>query len=401
MTSPTLTQNKRARATLAVAWCAALWPAVHAMAGPAPPPDCPEAQQDAAWLTTPACAAQLLLTSVASWNSLRAAQPSAVPALAGADLSRAALSGADLHRANLKGARLASADLQQANLAGADLAGVDLSGALLSEADLSGTDVTGVKLDGIQGVVAKQPQRGFVLVQGRCPASCTDKAWLQDQACAVQVMLLGARPWNELRDRHQVEIQLEGVSLAEAELSGIDLSGVLIFSAEFSGANLSGAKLQRAWLSGASLAQANLDQADLSEATVHGTDLTGASLKGTRLAKASVRLSDFTNANLSGVVATNASFINTLGADGIPGVTVSWVDLDGTCLEEGYQHDESKNASGLGRCANDCDCNSRRTCSPAGQCQGIGGLQIVEVPNVVPDPLTPPPPVIHLDGPIR
>ncbi|MCA9541389.1 MAG: pentapeptide repeat-containing protein, partial [Myxococcales bacterium] len=142
MTSPTLTQNKRARATLAVAWCAALWPAVHAMAGPAPPPDCPEAQQDAAWLTTPACAAQLLLTSVASWNSLRAAQPSAVPALAGADLSRAALSGADLHRANLKGARLASADLQQANLAGADLAGVDLSGALLSEADLSGTDVT-------------------------------------------------------------------------------------------------------------------------------------------------------------------------------------------------------------------------------------------------------------------
>ena len=76
---------------------------------------------------------EILLKGTDAWNSWREQNPTEIPDLSGADLSRANLAGADLSRTNLTHANLSFAYLHDANLTGANL-----SNATLVETDLSG-----------------------------------------------------------------------------------------------------------------------------------------------------------------------------------------------------------------------------------------------------------------------
>jgi len=83
----------------------------------------------------------LLKRSVAAWKRWRAANPTVVPDLRGANLRDAQLSYADLQGANLRGLDLRRAHLSYADLQRADLLGADLNYADLQSADLLGADL--------------------------------------------------------------------------------------------------------------------------------------------------------------------------------------------------------------------------------------------------------------------
>jgi hypothetical protein len=83
---------------------------------------------------------------------------------------------------------------------------------------------------------------------------------------------------------------LAGADLRGAGLSGADISGCFLRGADLRGTDLRGARLAHAFLAGADLRQADLREADLSRADLRGTSLLGADLRGTILTGA--RLGD-------------------------------------------------------------------------------------------------------------
>ncbi|MEO0824842.1 MAG: pentapeptide repeat-containing protein [Cyanobacteria bacterium J06635_15] len=84
---------------------------------------------------------RLLECDVDQWNQWRINNPTLVPALSGADLSKCYLFEIDLRGANLRGANLSRACLIGADLRNADLSGADLSNAYLSEANLASANL--------------------------------------------------------------------------------------------------------------------------------------------------------------------------------------------------------------------------------------------------------------------
>jgi hypothetical protein len=82
-----------------------------------------------------------LKKGVESFNAWRKANPSFIPDLSNANLSRANLRNANLSRANLRNANLSYADLRWASLIGADLSNADLQGADLNYLDLSSAEL--------------------------------------------------------------------------------------------------------------------------------------------------------------------------------------------------------------------------------------------------------------------
>jgi hypothetical protein len=83
----------------------------------------------------------ILKQGVKVWNRWREENPSILP-----DLSTAYISRVDLSEANLSGAKLFEANLSQTNLNLADLRGAHLDRADLSRANLSGADLSGTNL---------------------------------------------------------------------------------------------------------------------------------------------------------------------------------------------------------------------------------------------------------------
>jgi uncharacterized protein YjbI with pentapeptide repeats len=87
-------------------------------------------------------------------------------------------------------------------------------------------------------------------------------------------------------------LDLTGVNLSGAKLSGVDLSEVDLSDSCLSGADLSQAKLYAACLTGANLSHANLSCASLNGALFTLADLSGASLSGADLRSTGFLLSD-------------------------------------------------------------------------------------------------------------
>ena len=96
---------------------------------------------------------------------------------------------------------------------------------------------------------------------------------------------------------------LNGISLAKRDLSGIDLLGASLREVVLEGADLTGADLRGSDLSRSSLRRANLTGADLSEATAERTTFSLTTLTRTRLQRAKL-----TDAVFGKAVATHADF---------------------------------------------------------------------------------------------
>jgi uncharacterized protein YjbI with pentapeptide repeats len=142
----------------------------------------------------------------------------------------------------------------------------------------------------------------------------------------VRILNQGVEVWNAWRRQvRDLQIDLRGIDLSEADFIGADLRNVDLRGADFRGvrlcdadlggadlrgaalrwADLSGADLHGADLSGAHLSGANLGRAFLWEAVLCGVVLHRANLKGADLKNANLREAQFsdtmiTNANLTG-----------------------------------------------------------------------------------------------------
>ncbi|MEC4984309.1 MAG: pentapeptide repeat-containing protein [Oscillatoria sp. PMC 1068.18] len=105
---------------------------------------------------------------------------------------------------------------------------------------------------------------------------------------------------------HLSQLQLVGVCLNQANLSGANLSSANLSLAELMGANLVGANLEGTNLSWATLVNANLQNAILLRANLEGADFSGANLLGADLQFANLKNAcldkaqlDETNKNLA------------------------------------------------------------------------------------------------------
>ena len=127
----------------------------------------------------------------------------------------------------------------------------------------------------------------------------------------------GVTNWNNWREQNpDLEIDLIGVDLSEANLTKIDLSGVDLSEANLSGANLSEANLSGADLSNTNLSFANLTLANLSFAYLSSVDfscanLTEADLSGAYLNQANFSFADLNKADLSFANLTEADLTET------------------------------------------------------------------------------------------
>ena len=110
-------------------------------------------------------------------------------------------------------------------------------------------------------------------------------------------------PLRELLESYVLPIALRGLSLPQANLSGLAAPyGDLTY------ADLPEARLVAAKLRGAVFNQANLSHADLSHADLQQASLRDADLRGTKLAKADLRGADFYGSDLTGADVSGALY---------------------------------------------------------------------------------------------
>ncbi len=262
--------------------------------------------------------------------------------LTGARLEETTLTDADLSGTNLTGALLAPSTLTNANLSGANLTGANLWLADLAGANLSEAVVTGANFD-------DTTSHGFTQAQLKSTASYQAKD-LQGITLAENDLtgwdfsgqnLAGAR--FEWVHRHQ-DPRPRGSNLTNANLSGANLTSANLSASPLTGATLSGAVVTRANLQGTSLSQtqlastASFQAKDLQGIGLRDNDLTGWDFSGQDLTGASFGDygwwgifpggSNLTNANLSGANLTGANVpFSTLTGANLSGGWVTGADF--------------------------------------------------------------------------
>lgn len=223
--------------------------------------------------------------------------------------------------------RFAEMDLTGADLSGLDLRGCDFGGAWLESATLAGANVSGARF--VRAVLAHADLQGAMAVGTDFTQANLGRARLAgavlDEACLEGAMLMhsdfrktqlrrarlaraqwiesrwGEADWSGVQAPGQVfhRVALEGMVLAEADLSravffecglqGVDLQGATLAQASFVGCRLDGVRLAGAVLDGASFVQGcSLAQADLRSARLAGANLAGCDLRGARLMQANL-----------------------------------------------------------------------------------------------------------------
>src|SRR5579885_2002312 len=133
----------------------------------------------------------------------------------------------------------------------------------------------------------------------------------QDQ---LALLKRGVAAWNEWRKQNpQVQPDLSGAVLAEADLKEIDLRRVNLSKADLSGTDLRGALLDEADLSEARLIKAQLSFASLRDATLCKANLSGgaillqATMSFARLRESDLREADLSGANMRGADLSGAN----------------------------------------------------------------------------------------------
>ena len=144
----------------------------------------------------------------------------------------------------------------------------------------------------------------------------------------------------ELVNKDQQLVELVGVDLSRARLSGANLNGVVLCRANLSGANLNGATLRGANLSGARLSgtylnDADLSGADLSEADLNEANLGWAVLSGAARSRIFLGPSNLSDASLRGANMSGANLrgTNLRGVD-LSEANLSEANLRGANLSE-------------------------------------------------------------------
>lgn len=151
-------------------------------------------------------------------------------------------------------------------------------------------------------------------------------------------------PWNEWRQANpEIDPNLQGAQLIEADLNEMDLSWANLSEADLSRANLqhadlhstiltkadlSGANLRFAEIFDAKLNWAQLENTDLTKAELGGAEMFNANLKGANLSEADLTQvnlgqADLTGACLRGAQLMEADLINAI----LPGADLSFANL--------------------------------------------------------------------------
>lgn len=128
----------------------------------------------------------------------------------------------------------------------------------------------------------------------------------------IAILKQGVEAWNRWRRRRRDKA---GPQLVEAVFQGMDLSGVNLSHAELSGADFENAKLSGANLSGALLYDADLRFADLTGANLSNAYLYKAILIETRLHDAKLTSANFGSADLARADFTDTDLRGAILAD--------------------------------------------------------------------------------------
>jgi hypothetical protein len=121
----------------------------------------------------------------------------------------------------------------------------------------------------------------------------------------------GVEAWNQWREKNpDLQPDLRGVDLREAQLKGANLSGAQLQGADLTEVQLQGAALNFAQLQGAGLSYAQLQGASLRHAQLQGADLSYANLSGADLGVANLSGADLSEAQLQGADLSGAFFDN-------------------------------------------------------------------------------------------
>ena len=184
------------------------------------------------------------------------------------DLSRRDLTGLDLSGIDFKKADLFAANLSGSAVQGANFAGANLNRMVANEADFADADFTGADMFAV--VMNGADLTGADLSNTRIIGELRDAR--MDGAKLVDADL-GADPANQ--GMVPVRVDMSGVTLDGADLSGANMvHTVLTF------ASLRGATLVKARFNWAKMAGAHLDGADVTGADFSNADLDGATLSG-------------------------------------------------------------------------------------------------------------------------
>lgn len=245
---------------------------------------------------------------------------------AGLDFTGADFSELDLRRMNFAGAWLEGANFARSNLSGADF-----SGAVLAHANFTGVVAVGSKFVGanlgravLQGGVfddadfsgATLMHCGFAHTQllraNLAGAMLLETTW--GEADGTGVKASGQTFYKlDLRGLVLAEADLSGCNLIECDLTGVDLRGAHLARATFVTCKLDGAQLQSAQAQGAvlvkdcTLAGANLSQAHFGGANFGAADMSGVRLvrtvlDGANLSEARLGQSDWRLASAKGAL---------------------------------------------------------------------------------------------------
>jgi len=144
----------------------------------------------------------------------------------------------------------------------------------------------------------------------------------------IQAALTVIERRNRESEKERQILDLHGISVSYAKLSGADLSG-----ADLSKANLSQANLHKANLSQANLYKANLSQADLLVANLTGANLSLADLSESILLVANLSVANLSVANLSeSVLSESVLFEANLTGANLTGANLTGANLTGANL---------------------------------------------------------------------
>jgi uncharacterized protein YjbI with pentapeptide repeats len=261
----------------------------------------------------------------------------------GLDFTRYDLSRCDLEKADLREALLEGADLTEARALGADLSGAVLAHAMLratsfDAAKLEGANLGGSTIDGatfagahLRGVILARAKlvsavfrgadlRDASLLETEWGVVDFEAAWLESANFLKGLDLTGVRFCSaKLRKANFLEVRLDGVPFAHADLELVTFYKVSAKRADFRGTSL---RRFHAVVE-CSLEGARFDGADLTDAFLRGADLRGASFDGAMLEGADLSECDLTGATFVGA---RGREISLMGAN-LTGATLSRANL--------------------------------------------------------------------------